>query len=295
MTITEVYPSDNELLNIQSDSETGVEYIATGTAPYYLEFRKFLYRLLLATRRANDLRAYDEGGLDIGVKPGEFWLGTELMSYEGSSGNTLADDKQNIYIYLDSSGSLVTNEYNSFPDMTAAPHIRLAIVGTSGGDIESITDCRAGHNIVMPYGAGGVKKAIEAHTSDDTLTAAESDSVHSNLGATGTVTLTLPTSVPAGTVFSFAVQAVYELRVDPGTGTIRDDSGHEMTAAKRQASTNPLMQLVSVLAWWPIPTAIGQPLLRTGPGPRRRKYAYRGSNSGRVVECRSLRWQMKYI
>jgi hypothetical protein len=245
--------------------------------PYYLEFRKFLYRLLLATRRANDLRAYDEGGLDIGVKPGEFWLGTELMSYEGSSGNTLADDKQNIYIYLDSSGSLVTNEYNSFPDMTAAPHIRLAIVGTSGGDIESITDCRAGHNIVMPYGAGGVKKAIEAHTSDDTLTAAESDSVHSNLGATGTVTLTLPTSVPAGTVFSFAVQAV------------------EMTAAKRQASTNPLMQLVSVLAWWPIPTAIGQPLLRTGPGPRRCKYAYRCSNYGRVIECRSLRWQMKYI
>ncbi|MHC4188518.1 MAG: hypothetical protein ACYSUB_02430 [Planctomycetota bacterium] len=273
--MAEVYPSDNELLNIQSDSETGVEYIATGTAPYYLEFRKFLYRLLLATRRANDLRAYDEGGLDIGVKPGEFWLGTELMSYEGSSGNTLADDKQNIYIYLDSSGSLVTNEYNSFPDMTAAPHIRLAIVGTSGGDIESITDCRAGHNIVMPYGAGGVKKAIEAHTSDDTLTAAESDSVHSNLGATGTVTLTLPTSVPAGTVLARELS--------------------EMTAAKRQASTNPLMQLVSVLAWWPIPTAIGQPLLRTGPGPRRCKYAYRCSNYGRVIECRSLRWQMKYI
>ena len=232
--MAEVYPSDNELLNIQSDSETGVEYIATGTAPYYLEFRKFLYRLLLATRRANDLRAYDEGGLDIGVKPGKFWLGTELMSYEGSSGNTLADDKQNIYIYLDSSGSLVTNEYNSFPDMTAAPHIRLAIVSTSGGDIESITDCRAGHNIVMPYGAGGVKKAIEAHTSDDTLTAAESGSVHSNLGATGTVTLTLPASAPAGTVFSFAVQTAYELRVDPGTGTIRDDSGQ--TAGKYKSA-----------------------------------------------------------
>ncbi len=28
--MAEVYPSDNELLNIQSDSETGVEYIATG-------------------------------------------------------------------------------------------------------------------------------------------------------------------------------------------------------------------------------------------------------------------------
>ena len=66
--MAEVYPSDNELLNLQSDSETGVEYIATGTAPYYVEFRKLLYRLLLASRRANDLRIYDEGGLNIGVK-----------------------------------------------------------------------------------------------------------------------------------------------------------------------------------------------------------------------------------
>ena len=41
--MAEVYPSDNELLNIQSDNQTGVEYIPTGTAPYYLKFRKLLY------------------------------------------------------------------------------------------------------------------------------------------------------------------------------------------------------------------------------------------------------------
>lgn len=232
--MAEVYPSDNELLNIQSDSETGVEYIATGTAPYYLEFRKLLYRLLSATRRANDLRVFDEGELDIGVKAGKFWLGTELINYSGSSGNTLADDKANIYIYLDSSGSLVTDEYDSFPDMAVTPHIRLAIVSTSSGDIDLITDCRAGHNIVMPYGSGGLKKSIEEYTSDDTLTAAKSGSVHSNLGATGTVILTLPDSAPAGTVFSFAVQAAYELRIDPGTGTIRDDSGQ--TAGKYKSA-----------------------------------------------------------
>jgi len=228
--MAEVYPSENELLNMQSDSETGVEYIPTGTAPYYLQFRKLLYRLLLATKRANDLRVYDEGGLDVGIKSGKFWLGTELISYAGSTGNTLADDKQNIYVYLNSAGNLVTSEYNSFPDMVTTPHIRLAIVTTSGGDIESITDCRVGHNFVMPYEAGGVKKTVEAHTSDDTLAAAESGSVHSNLGATGVVTLTLPASVPAGTVFTFAVQAAEEMRIDPGTAAIRDDSGQ--TAGK---------------------------------------------------------------
>jgi hypothetical protein len=233
--MAEVYPSDNELVNIQMDAGTGVEYIPTGTAPYYLQFRKLLYRLLLATQRANDLRVYDEGGLDIGVKPGKFWLSTELVSYEGSSGNTLTDDKENIYIYLDSSGSLVTDEYSSFPDMATTPHIRLARVSTSGGDIDSITDCRAGHNIVIPSAAGSAKKTIEAHTSDDTLTEAESGSVHTNLGATTTVTLTLPTSASAGTVFSFAVQAAQQLRVDPGTAAIRDDSGQ--TADKYKKAT----------------------------------------------------------
>ena len=197
--MAETYPTDNELLNMQSDGETGVEFIPTGTAPYYLNFRKLLYRLLLATCRANDLRIYDEGSLDIGVKAGKFWFGTQLVEYEGSSGNTLADDKENIYIYLDSTGGLVTNEYSNFPEMATVPHIRLAIVSTSGGDIDSITDCRAGHNFFLPYGSGGIKKTVEAHTADDTLTVAESGSIHTNLGATATVTLTLPASAPAGT------------------------------------------------------------------------------------------------
>ncbi len=148
--MAEVYPSDNDLLNIVSDTETGIEYIPTGTAPYYLQFRKLLYRLLLVTKKANELRVYDEGGLDIGVKPGSFWFGTTLVNYAGSNGNTLADDKANIYIYLDSSGTLVTDEYSSFPDMATTPHIRLAVVTTSSGDITSITDCRGGHSFTIP-------------------------------------------------------------------------------------------------------------------------------------------------
>jgi len=223
--MAEVYPSDNTLLNIVSDSETGVEYIPTGQSPYYLQFRKLLYRLLLSTKPANELRVYDEGGLYFGVKSGKFWLGTALVSYSGSSGNLLADDKANIYIYLDSAGSLVFNEYTAFPDMVTVPHIRLATITTSAGDISSITNSHSGYNFVMPYEAGGVKKIIEAHSADDTLTAVESGSIHSNLGASGTVTLTLPSSAAEGTIFTFTVQTAQELRIDPGTATIRDDSG----------------------------------------------------------------------
>lgn len=243
--MAEMYPSDSELLNIVSDGETGVEYIPTGKSPYYLEFRKLLYRLILAAKRANDLRVYDVGGLDIGVKAGKFWLGTEQVSYAGSSGNTLADNKANIYVYLNASGVPVTNEYSGFPNMAAVPHIRLAIVTTSGGDIVSITDCRQGHNFVMPYGAGGIKQTIEAHTSSDTLTAAESGSIHTNLGATGTVTLTLPASAPAGTEFTFAVQAGQELRVDPGTSAIRDDSGQTADKYKKADTTGACLKVAA--------------------------------------------------
>ena len=200
---------------------------------------------MLVSKRANDLRVYDEGGLDIGIKAGKFFNGTTLVSYSGSSGNTLADDKANIYIYLDSEGNLVTDEYSSFPGMATVPHIRLAIASTSGGDIDSITDCRSGHNIIVPYGAGGTKKAIEAHTSDDTLTPAESGSVHTNLGATGTVTLTLPASAPAGTVFTFAVQVAQELRIDPGTATIRDDSGQTPDKYKTANAIGECLALIS--------------------------------------------------
>jgi hypothetical protein len=243
--MTEVYPSDNELLNMQSDSETGVEFIPTGQAPYYLQFRKLLYRFILAAKRANDLRVYDEGGLDVGVKSGKFWVETQLISYAGSSGNTLADDKANIYIYLDSAGSLVINEYSSFPDMTTTPHVRLAVVTTSNGDIDSIVDSRQGHNILIPYESGGVKKPVEAHTADDTLTAAESGSIHSNLGASGAVTLTLPASAAAGTMFTFAVQAAQELRIDPGTATIRDDSGQ---TADKYKSADAIGECITLVA-----------------------------------------------
>jgi hypothetical protein len=243
--MSEVYPSDNDLLNLQTDSETGVEYIPTGTAPYYLHFRKLLYRLLLGMRRANDLRVYDEGGLDIGVKAGKFWLGTTLIPYAGSSGNTLADDKPNIYIYLDSQGSLVTEEYTGFPSMSTTPHVRLAIAGTSGGRLISITDCRSGHNIIVPYAAGGIRKPIEAHASNDTLASTESGSVHTNHGATGVVTLTLPVPGPQGATFTFAVQAAFELRVDPGSAAIRDDSGQTANKYKSAGTIGACLTLVA--------------------------------------------------
>jgi hypothetical protein len=228
--MTEVYPNDSDLLNILSDVETGVEYIPTGTAPYYLHFRKLLHRLLLGCKRGNDLRLFDEGGLSIGVKPGKFWFGNSLVSFTGASGVTLADDKGAVYVYLDSSGTLVTNEYTAFPDMSMDKHVRLAVVTTSGGDITSIVDSRDHHSIAMPGVAAGTSLTIVNHTANATLTENQSGMVHTNRGATGMITLTLPANPTEGITFRFAVQAVQSLAVDPGAATIRDDCGQ--TAGK---------------------------------------------------------------
>jgi hypothetical protein len=243
--MSEVYPSDSELLNLQWDDETGVEYIPTGTAPYYLHFRRLLHRLLLATRRANDLRVFDEGGLNIGVKSGKFWRGMELVTYAGASSHALADDKDAIFIYLDAEGTLVADEYGDFPSMASEPHVRLAVVSTSGGDILSITDRRAGHNCFVPHGAGGLRIPIEAHTSSDVLQAHESGSVHTNRGATGVMTLTLPAAAPAGTQFTFAVQSASELRVYPGATAIRDDCGQTAGKYKSAGSIGATLMLVA--------------------------------------------------
>lgn len=89
------------------------------------------------------------------------------------------------------------------------------------------------------------KLTIEAHTSDDTLLENESSSVHTNLGATGAVTMTLPTLPTKGTHYHFAVQAAQELRIDPGAATIRDDSGQ---TANKYKTANAIGECIHLVA-----------------------------------------------
>jgi hypothetical protein len=60
------------------------------------------------------------------------------------------------------------------------------------------------------------KRTIEHHTASDTLTKEESGSVHTNLGAAGAITLTLPQDATAGCYFDFVVMTAQALRIDPG-------------------------------------------------------------------------------
>ena len=72
----------------------------------------------------------------------------------------------------------------------------------------------------------------ENHSSDDTLTAADANKIHTNHDAGGTITLTLPDPAVEGMVFGFAVGVTQQLRIDPQGKTIRDNSGQTVDKYK---------------------------------------------------------------
>jgi hypothetical protein len=57
---------------------------------------------------------------------------------------------------------------------------------------------------------------LQHHTANFSLTAAQSGTVHSNLGAAGAITATLPANPPAGTEFKFVCMTDLALRLAPG-------------------------------------------------------------------------------
>lgn len=61
---------------------------------------------------------------------------------------------------------------------------------------------------------------VEHHTANDTLTALENGTLHTNKGAGGAITIALPAAV-AGLHYRFYVGAAQQLRIDPnGNETI---------------------------------------------------------------------------
>lgn len=91
----------------------------------------------------------------------------------------------------------------------------------------------------LPLGAEAAPMFVEAHTADDTLLAAEMyGSIHTSVGAAGTVVLTLPAAV-VGMHAMFRVGAAQELRLDPnGTETIALPSTGVQGAAGKYLTAN---------------------------------------------------------
>lgn len=115
-------------------------------------------------------------------------------------------------IMLVEAGAAVTRGFNVGPDSVG----RAVMTGGDGAGVALQSAVAAGDKIEIFARFGGQSGGYEAHTATDTLLSSESGSVHSNVGATGTITLNLPQDAPAGTRFHFLVGVAQALRIDPG-------------------------------------------------------------------------------
>ena len=140
--MTELYPSDAELnaLSGTTDSEQEVVFPSIYEAPYYTTFYKMLHGLLNVSRRAGDLRVFQDGSITFGVRAGVFLDGDSVVNYAGAAEQSLTDNATN-YVFLTAAGTLTKNT-TGFPDPSTLPHIRLGAIVTGSGTISSIIDYR---------------------------------------------------------------------------------------------------------------------------------------------------------
>lgn len=88
---------------------------------------------------------------------------------------------------------------------------------------------------------------VEAHTANDTLTASESGTAHTNTGASGAITFTLP-SATVGLRYLFGVGVAQQLRIDPaGSETISLPSTGAPSAAGAYIVADAIGEFVEIV------------------------------------------------
>lgn len=135
----ETYPNDTALLDLERDDATGVEYIPTGASPYFIAYRRMLYRLLRSAERANDLRVFEMGGRTIGVRAGRCFVGNQPRAID-EAGPIELDASATTHVYVNSSGVVWTSTTGLPADR--ATFIPLAEVVTDADHVTQLTDLR---------------------------------------------------------------------------------------------------------------------------------------------------------
>lgn len=142
---TPTYPADSVVLALDgtTNPDTGLEYIPKGTGPgsaisYEIRYNRDRQRFNQQLKRLNELSAWIDGALTIGVFAGEYRLGGVLKTYAGSSANAIADASTK-KVYLDSSNLLQVAAAYPGDETTFYP---IATVTAAGGAITTVVDDR---------------------------------------------------------------------------------------------------------------------------------------------------------
>lgn len=110
-------------------------------------------------------------------------------------------------------GAAITRGYPVGPDADGR-----AVEAGGGFCIALQSGAGAGDIIEVLFNPFAKSLATEDFTAADTLTEFESGKVCTNLGAGGTVVITLPQAPAVGTYFDFVVMAAQRFEIDPGAG-----------------------------------------------------------------------------
>lgn len=172
-----------------------------------------------------DNSAGSAGDLDCLVSRGIY-----LLANSGTNALTLAHLKQPCYVE---------------DNVTVASKTTNGIVA---GIVEDVTTDGVWVNVgVSPLAGIARRTNVVIATSSRTLTAAESGTVVSNVGASGAVTFTLPPAT-AGLRFVALVEAAQELRLDPdGTETIALPSSGVQGAAGKYLVADAIGEKVEIV------------------------------------------------
>lgn len=141
----QVHPSDGVIvgLNGQTDASTGLDYIARGvnansSPSYEVQFNRRLLRQNQILSLIRQGAVVDEGGLNFGVYPIAYRMGGVDKSFDGATGQTVADDATT-FVWIDSSNALQTGA--SLP-VDPATYLPLAQIVSASGAM-TITDLRS--------------------------------------------------------------------------------------------------------------------------------------------------------
>ena len=170
------YPAEADIGQFLTDR--GLELVTENLVNYIADHKQFVWGLLNAIDWAMALGVYCPSPTTFNVRDGKYQFKGQVKTYSAGSAVDPTDN-DTTYVWLKPDNTIGSDiDGNGWPN---TEHIKLAEIDVDGsGNITDIRDLRG--ETFFNYSS---KKAIEAHTSDDTLTAVESGSVHSNLGATG--------------------------------------------------------------------------------------------------------------
>jgi len=222
------------------DTITGIWYRIWGAFPSVTNIIRMTHSIARAAASVGGGRIYKDstdGDAQFSVTDLKFYYRGELVTVAGATGHSLSYGDVAHHVYATPAGAIAVGNA-AWPGPT--PHVRLGIITLSSGawNWNNFVDHRNAGALRVYDEPNGGHLEVEGKTSDDTLTASDSQTVFTNLNATGVVNLTLPSALAMEMSIEAVVMAAQNLKITAPSGvTIRVAGSVSATGGYIQSNT----------------------------------------------------------